>query len=63
MFQRTNPHLDFTHVRDDVNLHILLMLEVTFSLDAAQLTFSPTLTVCNNLVPASPGSIGKSEAK
>ena len=31
------PSLDFAHVQDDVNPHILRMLEGSFSLDAAHL--------------------------
>ena len=29
------PGCDFAHVQDDVNLHILHMLKITFSLDEA----------------------------
>ena len=32
------PGWDFAHVPDDVNLHILRMLESTFSLDATHIT-------------------------
>ena len=31
------PGCDFVHVPDDVNLHVLCILEGTFSLDAAHL--------------------------
>ena len=37
------PGWDFAHVQDDVNPNILRMLENTFSLDTAHLTFTPTL--------------------